>query len=434
MEALIERLLQLSPNLIQTAGTIIIFLAAICEGIPPLGIMLPGQNLVITFGFLSKIELFPLPVILVYVFIGAWIGDMFSYFLGKKYGLPFLHKYGKYVLISDEVLENIHQVLAKNIGIGTILSKFYGWTRALLPFVAGSLKLNPKKILIYTGISSFLWAGCFVMLGYLLGASYEFIAAYMGKVMTRGIIIGICSMALFAYFKSEYHIFKPTFTLAMIGNVLAIIGFSVITQKLLTHKEMFMRLDLRAQSFFERNPFIDHIMLWVNQIFDFWFIGLVGLVLIIFLYRKKAFFYLTVFISSMISALVIFPIIKILVQRVRPGTALVSLTDYSFPSGHAMTAIVVCLGVRYVLESYIANKRLKYLFLLLMVAATLFIGASRLFLHVHRFTDIIGGFLLGFFIFTSAVLIRKIVFNLHIEPKKIVKKRSRKQIINILLK
>ena len=404
METLIEWLMQLPPNLIQGIGIIIIFLSIILESIPPLVMIIPGQNILIVSGFFSKIGLFSLPVLLAYVFIGAWIGDIFAYLIGRKYGLPFLKKYGKYMLISDEILEKIHHVLEKNLGLGAIILKF-GWTRGLLPFMAGSLKIKLKRIFIHTGISSFIWAGCFVMIGYILGASYELMAAYMGKIITRGIIIGVASIALFAYFKSEYNIFRNNFTLVVAGNVLSIIGLSVLTQKLFTHQEMFMNFDLWVQSFFQRNPYIDQIMLRISQIFDFWFIGLIGLILVVFLYRKKALYHLTVFISSMISVLVLFPIIKILVQRVRPETALVVLKDYSFPSGHATAAIVVCIGIRYVLEPYVKNKVFKYLFLLLMIAATLFIGASRLFLHVHWFTDVIGGFLLGSFILTSVMLI-----------------------------
>jgi len=432
MESIIERLTQLPPNLMQSIGIIVIFLAVVCEPIPPLFVMIPGQKLLIVAGFLSKIGLFPLPMLLIYAVLGTWMGDIFSYFTGRKYGLPLLKKYGKYVMISDETLEKINTVLKKNLGIGTILLKF-GLTRGLVPFMAGSLKMNFKKIFIYTGISSLLRAVACVLLGYILGASYEIMATYMGKIITRGIIIAIGVIALFAYFKSEYNIFKKSFTLVVIGNVLSIVGFSVITQKLLTHQEIFTNFDLWVQSFFERNPFIDQIMLWVTQIFDFWFIGLIGLILIVFLYRKKAFYHLIVFMSSTISVVVLFPLIKTVVQRVRPETALVALKDYSFPSGHAATAIVVCLGIRYVLDPHIKNKRLKYLLLLGMITSTLFIGASRLFMHVHRFTDVIGGFLLGFFILTSAILIRRIVFNYHLEHKKIVRQRSRKQIIDILL-
>ncbi|MDR0369320.1 MAG: VTT domain-containing protein [Candidatus Peribacteria bacterium] len=85
------------------------------------------------------------------------MGDVVAYWLGRKYGPSFLKKYGKYIMISDSVLENIEKILTKNLAIGTILSKFYAWTRGILPFMAGSLKIKFPKVLFYTGITNILW-------------------------------------------------------------------------------------------------------------------------------------------------------------------------------------------------------------------------------------------------------------------------------------
>ena len=207
MESFFDWITQLPQYAIQSLGTIVVFLAVVLEPIPPFVMMIPGQKITILSGFLARIEVFSLPMVLIYIFIGTWIGDIFSYFTGKKYGLPLLKRYGKYVRISDETLEKIQQVVKKNLGLGTILLKF-GLTRGLLPFIAGSFKINFKKMFIYTGISSLLWVVSCVLLGYVLGTSYELVAAYVGKIITRGIIAGICSLVLFTYFKSEYNIFK----------------------------------------------------------------------------------------------------------------------------------------------------------------------------------------------------------------------------------
>ena len=109
---------------------------------------------------------------------------MLAYYFGSKYGLSFFKKYGKYVMISESVLESIKNILSKNLSWGAILSRFYAWTRGVLPFIAGSLKLPFKKILLYTGISNILWTTCFVLVGYLLGASYEAMANSIGAFMT----------------------------------------------------------------------------------------------------------------------------------------------------------------------------------------------------------------------------------------------------------
>jgi membrane protein DedA with SNARE-associated domain len=150
METLLTYLIHLPPEITQSIGYVLLFLATICEGIPPLGLLIPGQNLVIAGGFFTKLNILSLPIALTFIVIGAWIGDLFAYAIGKKYGVSFLHKYGKYIKITDTVLESVGKILHQNLAWGTILSKFYGRTRGIFPFMAGSLNTSFPKILLFT--------------------------------------------------------------------------------------------------------------------------------------------------------------------------------------------------------------------------------------------------------------------------------------------
>ncbi|MDR0860013.1 MAG: phosphatase PAP2 family protein [Candidatus Peribacteria bacterium] len=273
----------------------------------------------------------------------------------------------------------------------------------------------------------------FVFLGYILGASYEIVADYLGAFLVRGIIISIGIAVLFRYFKNENMTFKKGFSRIIIGDIVSVILFSVLAQRLHTDKLSFVAIDTRIQSLFIKSPFIDTLLLRIDQIFDFWFIGLIGLGVIVYLYRKKLMYYLTTFVSTMISAMIAFPIVKLLIQRQRPTDGLVTLTSYSFPSGHATMSLVCLVIVRYVLQPQIKSPRLKYSFLVLMIGASLLIGTSRIMLHVHWFTDVVGGFLLGISILTTNILLRKIIFDQHVEKQKVVKKNSKKLLIDILL-
>ena len=219
----------------------------------------------------------------------------------------------------------------------------------------------------------------------------------------------------------------------MLGNVFSVVLFSVIAQRLYQDKLSFVAFDTRIQNLLTKSPFVDTLVLGINQIFNFWWIGIIGLVIIIYLYRNKLIYHLTVFASSMLSAGVAFPIIKMLIQRARPGTSLILLKDYSFPSGHATVSLVVCLLCRYVLQGQIKRPWVRYSFLVLMIILAAGIGTSRIFLYVHRFTDVIAGFLLGFFILTTNILVWKIFFNIHIEQRKVININSKKSLIDALL-
>jgi membrane-associated phospholipid phosphatase len=90
-------------------------------------------------------------------------------------------------------------------------------------------------------------------------------------------------------------------------------------------------------------------------------------------------------------------IIKILYGRVRPsGAALLNERTYSFPSGHAATSAAVMVSLCYVL----ARERMISwpTAMVLGGSVPLIVGLTRLYLNVHWFTDVIGGWTVGLFV------------------------------------
>lgn len=88
-------------------------------------------------------------------------------------------------------------------------------------------------------------------------------------------------------------------------------------------------------------------------------------------------------------------IIKALVKRPRPPQIyhLVKETNYSFPSGHSMSAMIG-YGLL-IIEVYQSSLKYKKLIMTLLAMMILLIGLSRIYLGVHYFSDVIGGFLLS---------------------------------------
>lgn len=92
-------------------------------------------------------------------------------------------------------------------------------------------------------------------------------------------------------------------------------------------------------------------------------------------------------------------LVKLLVSRMRPETLLwlEPFLSFSFPSGHA-TASMALFGFLAVASArLIPRDQGRMLAVSSFVAAILLVGLSRIVLGAHFLSDVVGGWLLGFF-------------------------------------
>lgn len=89
-------------------------------------------------------------------------------------------------------------------------------------------------------------------------------------------------------------------------------------------------------------------------------------------------------------------ILKLIVARPRPEILrLVAEDGYSFPSGHAMVSMGFYGFLIYLIFKDLKDKRIKYPLIVFLSLLILLIGISRIYLGVHYFTDVVGGFVIA---------------------------------------
>ena len=90
-------------------------------------------------------------------------------------------------------------------------------------------------------------------------------------------------------------------------------------------------------------------------------------------------------------------ILKFIIARPRPNVLkLVYEKGYSFPSGHAMTAMAFYGFLIYLTYIKVNNKILKHFLITILSVLIVLIGLSRIYLGAHYTTDVIGAFIIGF--------------------------------------
>ncbi len=125
---------------------------------------------------------------------------------------------------------------------------------------------------------------------------------------------------------------------------------------------------------------------------------IVALGLIVYaLVRRQLRVAVFLFVSIELSA-VVTEVAKRLADRPRPDTAMVDASSTSFPSGHALGAMVAVLALVVVLLPHVRRDLRKW-----AVAAGIVIvvsvGAGRVALNVHHLSDVIAGWALGYLYF-----------------------------------
>ncbi|MGH2699579.1 MAG: phosphatase PAP2 family protein, partial [Actinomycetota bacterium] len=98
---------------------------------------------------------------------------------------------------------------------------------------------------------------------------------------------------------------------------------------------------------------------------------------------------------SLVGALGLSPVIKLIVQRPRPDLSpVVDVGGLAFPSGHATTSAIVFGALAYVLTRKQSWRTNVWIWAAAGMLSFL-IGFSRLYLGVHWTTDVVGGWTLG---------------------------------------
>ena len=167
-------------------------------------------------------------------------------------------------------------------------------------------------------------------------------------------------------------------------------------------------------SFIMRSSLHDKIVLFDYKVIDFitnsidyrltnvfkymtnfggFYIPIIIIVCIFIFIKNKWYFYLQS--ASYLFAGIITYISKLIVSRPRPIEALIDIPkSFSFPSGHTLTSFVFYGYLCYLLTIKL-EKKYKIIFSIVYGFLITIIAISRIYLGVHYFSDVIGGFIVG---------------------------------------
>jgi membrane protein DedA with SNARE-associated domain/membrane-associated phospholipid phosphatase len=422
------------------------------------GLVVPGETVMLLGGAVAGQGAIDIYLLIAIAWFSAWAGDTTSFFLGRRLGREFVIRHGPRFGISHERFERVEDYFSRHGGKTIFIGRFISLVRAFAPFIAGSSGMRYRAFVPYSVLGTGLWASAHILIGYFFSRSIETAAKYAGKgafLLATLIVVVAGSVFLYRHFREaanreaavrwmEGHAvtrwlvvlarrpqlrflwdrvtpggtFGLEFTSLM--ATLAVSLFVLIAYVVVIGRDpgptpgdmtaMDVVEHLRAAWLTD----LSKVVTFLGSGVFTW--GLTALCAVLLISRRR-WTELGVLLAGMTLITIGFHEIKAAVDRPRPEEGLIDTTGSSFPSGHAAHSVLyLWLAVTIVLRLRPGMAR-KTAVVAAGLTLTILVGLSRVYLNVHYFSDVSGGWALGAACFSFCAAVGLVVSGVRQNPR-----------------
>lgn len=409
-------------------GYFVLLLMTFLETSAFLGLLVPGEAVVVIAGLFASRGLLDLGDVIWVASVGAIMGDTIGYLIGHRFGEGFFHRYARYFFLKKDHLDEVKASFTKHGGMAVFLGRFVSWLRAFAPVVAGVSRMPYPKFLLFNIFGGVTWAITLSLVGYFVGHSWEIIQEYLNRVglfASTSAVLALYSYFLFtkkkrfiqekvgwidkklsAQIPKTWDFMKDRFragrwyglnlTTSLFCLIFAVLAFGEIVEDLIDRETLFY-LDFRIQRLAEGiiSPGQTQFMAFVSDFGDDYILIAVIGIGIWLLHKRHGWDLFALFLAGGVGK-VLQVFLKSLFHRSRPTPQLVEAYGYSFPSGHAFSAVIVYGFLIYIIWKFIKSRAVRFALISALVLLVVLVGVSRVYLNVHWLTDVLAGFAAGF--------------------------------------
>lgn len=171
-------------------------------------IPLPSEIIMPFSGFLVSTGRFDLHLVALAGAVGNVLGSLLAYALGF-YGKDqvvhkLVRKYGKWILLSEEELEQAEKLLHKYKDLVVLGSRVLPGIRTVISLPCGVAKLPLIRFVVLTFVGSLVWSYFLAWIGLTLGENWQTLGPYFHKadaVIGTTLVLGV---AWYVYHKLKH--------------------------------------------------------------------------------------------------------------------------------------------------------------------------------------------------------------------------------------
>lgn len=207
--------------------------------------------------------------------------------------------------------------------------------------------------------------------------------------------------------------------LFLLVYIFAGLALVIIIDGLLTGSELApFNLALEETMAHLRTPFLTSLMIIITNIGSPFTLSIIGLFMAMLIKIYKNTFEALVFIVSIALSVISYSLLENLIHLPHPSGSIITLSAWSFPSGHTAVATAFFFVVAYSFFDRFKSMTWKVTLVTLSIFGAFIISFSRLYLGAHYALDVLAGIALGLLSVSFTVLISSIFFEDRRPPRR----------------
>lgn len=147
------------------------------------GLPIPDEVLMTYCGYLVSQGQMSLTYTLLTAFCGSMIGITISYWLGRRFGLPLVERYGHRVGVTEARLNKVNHWYERFGKIVLMIGYFIAGVRHVTAFAAGIGRMRFPAFALYAYLGAAIWTLTFITLGQTLGVHWQEVVTLSHKFL-----------------------------------------------------------------------------------------------------------------------------------------------------------------------------------------------------------------------------------------------------------
>ncbi|HAJ78660.1 MAG TPA: hypothetical protein DCO75_02720 [Fibrobacteres bacterium] len=159
----------------------------------------PSEAVMPFAGFLIAENTFTFLNVIIVSTLASITGSLISYVAGYYGGMPFVKKFGRYVLLDESELETTEIFFKKHGDITIFVCRFIPVVRHLISIPAGVAKMNIVKFSIFTIIGAGMWNAFLAYLGFMLKNNWTTVMKYSHYIDIAVVLFLVALIGLYVW-------------------------------------------------------------------------------------------------------------------------------------------------------------------------------------------------------------------------------------------